>query len=208
VRPLVNLANALTLSRFVLAPVMLWLLTRLQAPAEAGFAAWVAPAAAAVLLVALLTDMFDGVAARNLKHVTDFGKIMDPVADSTFFMTVLFALSASERIDLPIWMPLLVLYREVAMHVLRRYAALRGVVLAAKKSGKAKMATQSIAILAALLVLSASDLGLLRLGESSLGKIFFGVGLLVVAANLLSLPEYLRDVPRLLREERRDEPEA
>ena len=133
-RPLVNWANALTLSRFALAPLMLWLTLRLEP------GAWGVSTAAFLLLgLTLLTDLFDGMVARAHKVVTNFGKIMDPVADSTFFLTVLFAVSASPRFRdaFPVWMPIVVLYREVAIQVLRRYAALRGIVLAAKWSGKA-----------------------------------------------------------------------
>lgn len=199
-RRLVNAANALTLSRFVTAPVILWLLHRLHGPAVAGFSPWVAPAALALLIVTLLTDLFDGMTARRLGIVTNFGKIMDPVADSTFFMTLLFGLSACPRFAIPIWMPILVLYREVAMHVLRRYAALEGVVLAAKVSGKAKMAVQSVTVSLWLALVSVVDLGWVDLSEPLLGNLLYGAVLLIVVVNWLSMIEYSRDVPDLIRE--------
>ena len=73
-----------------------------------------------IFSAAAITDYFDGYLARRYGLVSNLGKVMDPVADSTFFMTVYFALSASPRFQLTIWVPILILYREVAIQVLRR----------------------------------------------------------------------------------------
>lgn len=183
-----NLANGLTCSRFVMAPIMVWLLLSLQGEATKTLS-WMA---LALLIVTLLTDMFDGIAARAQGQVTDFGKIMDPVADSTFFMTVLFGFSEADRFDVPIWMPLIVLYREVAMHVLRRYAALRGIVLPARFSGKAKMVIQSVVTAALLLAVACRDSGWIVFDEKQAA---YWAVLTIVAANILSLPEYFRAFP-------------
>ena len=201
-RRIFNLANVLTLSRFAAAPVLLWLILRLAPPATPAFCVWVSTAALALLGVTLLTDLLDGWVARAYGIVTDFGKIMDPVADSTFFMTLLFALSVSPRFrdDFPVWIPILVLYREVGMQVLRRYGALRGRVLPAKFSGKAKMVVQSVAACAAMALIALSDLGLWRQSEPRLARLLLAAGIIIVAANLLSLLEYLREVPVLVRE--------
>lgn len=191
-----NAANLLTLSRFAAAPVFVVLLRRAAGPEAAGYA-W----ATLILTVAtLLTDMLDGLVARRQKMVTDFGKIMDPVADSTFFLTVAFAFAVSERFAIPVWIPLVVLYREIAMHVLRRYAALRGIVLAAKVSGKTKMVIQCVVLLGLLTATAASDAGWLggdaAAREAALGRWALWGWVLVAVANVLSLPEYLREIPR------------
>jgi CDP-diacylglycerol---glycerol-3-phosphate 3-phosphatidyltransferase len=188
-----NLANGLTLSRFVAAPVFIWLVLRLDA--EGG--AFYAVAAFVLLVVTLLTDMFDGMAARAMDEVTNFGKIMDPVADSTFFLSAVFALASTERFAAPIWLPLVVLYREVAMHVLRRYAALAGVVLAAKVSGKVKMVVQSVTLAALLAAVALSDLGWIALGETTLRRAVLGSLGLIALVNVLSFIEYLGEIPRL-----------
>ena len=169
-----------------------------------------------LLGLTLLTDLLDGWLARRLRVVTDFGKIMDPVADSALCMTILFALSASPRFrdHFPIWFPLIVLYREVGMQVLRRYGALSGRVLAARWSGKAKMFVQSLALLGffALVAISdwaggtpfsPSDAAGARpwlMPESALGLAAFWVGVAIAAVNALSLIEYMRDIPALIRE--------
>ncbi len=194
---LIHAANLLTLSRFAAAPVMLGLLLRLRTPAGEGTVPWLSAAAFALLAATLLTDLLDGMVARAQQRVSDFGKIMDPVADSTFFMTLLFGLAACPRFEFPIWIPMIVLWREVAMHVLRRYAALRGRVLAAKASGKAKMVLQSVLMLAFFLALAASDLGLHRIGEAVLNRALSVGGVVIAVVNLLSLVEYMREAPAL-----------
>ena len=187
---MLNLPNALTCSRFVTGPVFLWLLLGMTGT-ETAARSW---AALAVLVVTLLTDMFDGILARAQQQVTDFGKVMDPVADSTFFMTFLFAFSAAPRFSVAIWLPLIVLYREVAMHVLRRYAALRGIVMAARTSGKAKMAAQSVVAIALLLAIACKDSGYLAFDERAAA---FWVVAFIAAVNILSLPEYLLQIPAI-----------
>lgn len=207
-RPLFNLANGLTLSRFILAPVILVLVQNMENPAY-NVAAWkVSLAILLVLAAALLTDLFDGMAARARKEVTNFGKIMDPVADSTLFMTLLFGLSACNRFGeyVSIWFPVLVLYREIAMHILRRYAALKGHAAAAKMSGKIKMFSQSVATcLFFLLVLvrdwmEAFSPGGSPISEAFLGHFAFYLSCFTVALTYWSLIEYSKDVPELIAE--------
>ncbi|MDR0362988.1 MAG: CDP-alcohol phosphatidyltransferase family protein [Planctomycetota bacterium] len=205
--PLFNLPNALTLSRFFFAPAMLLLVTRLRDPALDPGAWKISLAAFILLIVTLLTDLFDGTLARARREVTNFGKIMDPVADSTFFMTLLFGLSESPRFGgaISIWLPILVLYREIAMHILRRYAALKGNAVPAKLSGKIKMFTQSLATAAFLLLVLARDWtygmpGGAMASEGFLRGCATFAGVYTVAVNLLSLVEYSRDIPELIAE--------
>lgn len=232
-RPLLNWANGLTLARFAAAPIMVGILLALRAPAApvdpdavnnpAYFlsvdytdarSAWAVSMAAFVVLgLALLTDMFDGWVARRMGIVTDFGKIMDPVADSTLSMTVLFALAACPRFrdHFPVWIPLVVLYREVAMQVLRRYGALRGKVMAARWAGKIKMGIQSVAMAGFFLMVAVSDLRADSpagpwLDESTLGCGLFWIGVLIAVVNVASLGDYLRDASALLAEYHDDPP--
>ncbi|MFH0911944.1 MAG: CDP-alcohol phosphatidyltransferase family protein [Planctomycetota bacterium] len=189
-----NLANALTLSRFVTAPVFLALVLSMERGAVA-----VDLAALGILIVTLLSDLFDGYLARNQRTVTRFGKIMDPVADSTFFLTALFAFAASPRFQAPIWMPLVVLYREIGMQVLRRYAALSGEVLPASLSGKVKMFVQSVILLGILAGILLRDAAWLTISPEALRRgVAWAIGL-IVAVNLLSLIQYLFEIPRLRR---------
>ncbi len=207
-RPLFNLPNCLTLSRFVFAPVILVLIGLARDPVvDAG--AWkISLAIVIVLIVTSLTDLFDGMVARARAEVTNFGKIMDPVADSTFFMTLLFGLASCPRFGdaVSLWWPMLVLYREIAMHILRRYAALKGNAVPAKMSGKIKMFTQSLAtILFFLLVfardwMTAFDPAGSFISESFLNTFVFWLCVYTVVVTYWSLIEYSKDVPELIAE--------
>lgn len=207
-RRLFNLANSLTLTRFALAPVMLLLIQNMENPAYNSDAWKVSLTILVVLAVALLTDLFDGMAARARKEVTNFGKIMDPVADSTFFMTMLFGLSDCARFGeyVSVWFPILVLYREIAMHILRRYAALKGHAAPAKMSGKIKTFSQSVVTsLFFLLVLvrdwmEAFSPGGSPISENFLGHFVFYLSCFIVALTYWSLIEYSKDVPELIAE--------
>lgn len=206
-RPLFNLPNSLTLSRFFFAPVMLLLVMAMRDPLEDAGDWKVSLAAVAVLAIVLLTDLFDGMVARARREVTNFGKIMDPVADSTFFMTLLFGLSACPRFgaSVSLWFPMLVLYREIAIHILRRYAALKGHAVPAKRSGKIKMFSQSLFTAAFFLLVLYRDLAVAGDGHSAVSEAFlnqfvFFLAVFTVAVNYWSLIEYSRDVPELLAE--------
>ena len=205
-RPLFNLANSLTLSRFLFAPVILVLVEQMRDP-ELDPGTWkISLAVVLVMAVTLLTDLFDGMVARARKEVTNFGKIMDPVADSTFFMTLLFGLSACQRFgdQVSLWFPILVLYREIAMHILRRYAALKGNAVPAKMSGKIKMFTQSLATSAFFLLVFYRDWtaanGGAAISENFLRQFVFYLCCYTVGITYWSLIEYSKDVPELIAE--------
>ena len=206
--PLFNLPNALTLSRFAFAPVILILVGEMRDP-EFSPGTWrISLAVLIVLLVTFLTDLFDGMVARARKEVTNFGKIMDPVADSTFFLTLMFGLSACQRFgeEVSLWFPMLILYREIAMHILRRYAALKGHAMPAKMSGKIKMFTQAVLTCVFFLIVlirdwtTAFNPGGSFISENFLRYFVFYLCVYTVAVTYWSLIEYSKDVPELIAE--------
>jgi Phosphatidylglycerophosphate synthase len=206
-RRLINLPNCLTLSRFFFAPVVLVLLHFMNDPDFDANAWKVSLAIVVILAVTLLTDLFDGMVARARGEVTNFGKIMDPVADSTFFMTLLFGLSACPRFGehVSLWFPMLILYREIAMHILRRYAALKGHAMPAKMSGKIKMFAQSVATSLFFLLVLVRDWMTTHAGGSPISEGFlqsfaFYLSCFTVAVTYWSLIEYSKDVPELIAE--------
>jgi CDP-diacylglycerol--glycerol-3-phosphate 3-phosphatidyltransferase len=133
-----NVANMLTGLRLVLVPVFLFLLF-----ADGGHDPHWRTAAFAVFAVAVITDRLDGALARSYGMVTEFGKLADPIADKLLIGAALFGLSLIG--ELPWWVTLLIVAREVAVTVLR-FAVLRHGVIPASRGGKLKTLVQSVAI--------------------------------------------------------------
>ncbi len=133
-----NLPNKLTILRILLIPVFMIVLLR-------GYYY----ASAAVFIVAALTDLLDGYLARKYNLVTNFGKIMDPLADKLLVTSALICLV--ELGDIPGWMVIVILAREFIITGLRAVAAGEGLVIAAGKSGKIKTVLQMTALTVLLL---------------------------------------------------------
>ncbi|CAB4847154.1 unannotated protein [freshwater metagenome] len=141
-----NIPNALTILRLFLVPVFIWLLVR-DGGDDTVSRAW----AAVVFVVAGITDLVDGELARRQGLVTSFGKILDPIADKALTGGAFVALSWLG--ELPWWVTVVMLVREVGVTVLR-FWVIRWGVIAASPGGKAKTAAQLLAILLYLLPLS------------------------------------------------------
>ena len=105
--------------------------------------------ATVIFVIASLTDWLDGFLARRWNLVTNFGKIMDPLADKLLVMTALICLLAVFRIK-P-WAVIIILAREMAITGLRIIVASEGVVVAADILGKLKTVFQMLAIILLLL---------------------------------------------------------
>ena len=141
-----NLANYLTVLRLALVPVFLVLLL-----ARDGEHAGLRLAAAAVFLIAALTDRVDGQIARSRGLITSFGKLADPIADKALIGAALVGLSLLG--ELWWWVTVLVLVREIGVTVLR-FVVIRHGVMPAGRGGKLKTVLQTVAILLFLLPLS------------------------------------------------------
>ena len=143
-----NLANVLTLLRLVLVPVFLLALF-----AGNGHETVSRIAAFVVFAVAVITDRLDGSLARNYGMVTEFGTLADPIADKTLVGAALIGLSMLG--DLPWWVTVVILSREVGITVLR-FVVLRHGVIPASRGGKLKTLVQAVAIGLFILPLSGS----------------------------------------------------
>ncbi len=106
-------------------------------------------AAVGVFVLAAITDALDGHIARKNGLVTNFGKLMDPLADKLLVMSALIVLV--ERGRMPGWVCIVMLAREFAISGFRLVAAGTGKVIAAGILGKIKTVTQMIAVIALLL---------------------------------------------------------
>jgi len=100
--------------------------------------------AAAIFIVASLTDFFDGQIARRRELVTNLGKFLDPLADKVLVISVLLGLLQLGRVNA--WCVMIIVFRDFMMSGIRLVAASKGEVMAAKMIGKVKTAVQMIAI--------------------------------------------------------------
>ncbi len=136
--PVLNLANYLTMARLALVPVFLVLFFMDGADNPAWrVAAWGAFA------IASITDRFDGDIARRRGLVTDFGKVADPIADKTLTGAAFISLSIVN--ELPWWVTILVLVREIGVTLLRFWVIRHGV-MPASRGGKLKTLLQGFAL--------------------------------------------------------------
>ena len=136
-------ANKITLVRIALIPVFIVLLM---------IDSWECQiAAAAVFVIASLTDMVDGHVARKYNQITNFGKFIDPIADKLLVISGMVILCAQGRI--PGWVVVIFIAREFIISGFRLVAADKGKVIAAGKLGKYKTATQMAAVFLTILCL-------------------------------------------------------
>lgn len=133
-----NIANVLTMLRLVLVPAFVLLML-----ADGGHdPAWRSVAWAA-FTIAMITDLFDGELARRHNLITDFGKLADPIADKAIMGAALVCLSALG--DLPWWVTVVILVRELGITVLR-FVVIRHGVIPASRGGKMKTLAQGVAV--------------------------------------------------------------
>jgi CDP-diacylglycerol---glycerol-3-phosphate 3-phosphatidyltransferase len=106
--------------------------------------------AAAVFVVASFTDALDGWLARRNRNETNFGKLMDPLADKLLVTSALVSLVALDRLQA--WVAMVIIAREFAVTGLRQMAIEQGHVLAANAWGKVKTVLQIAMVLALITV--------------------------------------------------------
>lgn len=156
-----TLPNILTVARIALAPVIALL------PFIDGYTPKLI--AFVVFLVAAVSDVYDGRLARERGEITDFGKMLDPLADKLLLIATLIPIFWITRYpmrqyeipwwgNLPLWVALLLVGREVAMTVFRYVAKRRGVIIAAGRAGKIKTIVQDIFIGATILWFAWKDM--------------------------------------------------
>src|ERR1044071_7529177 len=152
-----NLPNKLTISRFVLTVAFLIVMfSRVRFHETIALALFVAGG---------ITDFLDGQIARRNKLITNFGILMDPLADKIMVCSAFIAFVGLNWI--PAWMVVIIVARELAITGLRLLAASKNVVLAAEGYGKHKTISQIVAIISILVLASYAQWG-------SVGTAVFG----------------------------------
>jgi len=156
-----NVPNQLTVSRFMLTVAFL----------AAVFVEFPFHGTVSLLLfsAASLTDYFDGRIARRDKLITNFGILMDPLADKILVCSAFIAFVGLAW--MPAWMAVIVVARELVITGLRLLAASRNLVLAAERYGKHKTISQIVAILAILVEHCYEEAG-------PAGKLIFGFSII------------------------------
>jgi CDP-diacylglycerol--glycerol-3-phosphate 3-phosphatidyltransferase len=159
-----NLPNKLTVSRFILTIAFLAvMLSQMPGHQSIGLVLFIAGG---------VTDFLDGYIARRDKLITNFGILMDPLADKIMVCSAFIAFVGLKLI--PAWMVVIIVARELAITGLRLLAASKQVVLAAERYGKHKTISQIVAIISILVGISYPQWG--------------GFGTLVFGFNVFGAP--------------------
>ncbi len=181
-----NLPNQLTVARLVLTFVFVAVLSIDGIP-HAG------TIALALFSIAAYTDLLDGQIARKRNLVTNFGKLMDPLADKVL-MCAGFVILCEQGL-FPAWIVVVILAREFLVTGLRLVASAAGIVLAAENLGKYKTTFQIVAVIYFLIVLAAREPALAwlnpvldwrGLGPHALGKALVWLAMILTLVSGLS----------------------
>lgn len=130
----INLPNKLTLSRVIMVPLFVAILSIHHPIAYA--------IAYIIFIAATVTDYYDGKIARERNLITNFGQLFDPVADKVLLAAAFIMLMKLPELHVPGWTVVAILAREFLVTGARTVAASEGTVIAANKYGKAKTIIQ------------------------------------------------------------------
>lgn len=196
-----SIANYFTFFRIFVSPIFLLVYIEHE---NLGISATVLPYVLLFLLgVSELSDAFDGYLARKFNQVTDLGKILDPMADSIYRISV-FLTFTKGPVQLPLAIIFMFIYRDSVVSTLRTICALRGFALAARMSGKIKAVIQAIAAFTVILLMIPHSLGYIPtielqmisawvVGAAAIYSLFSGIDYIYAnkhfIAKVLSLPK-------------------
>ena len=176
-----NLPNKLTVLRVILIPFFV-----VSLMIENGANQTFRYVAAAIFIIASLTDMLDGKIARKYNLVTNFGKFMDPLADKLLVCSALICLIQLGQ--LPAWVVIIIISREFIISGFRLVAADNGVVIAASYWGKFKTTFQMAAVI------------LMIFNIPALTLVTNIVVVIAVALTIISLVDYVAKNIKILTE--------
>jgi len=181
-----SLANYLTIFRIFISPVFLVVYMEHE---FFGITGLLLPYVLFLLLgISELSDAFDGYVARRYNQVTDFGKILDPMADSIARISV-FLTFTLPPVKLPMLLVFIFIYRDSVMSTLRTVCALRGFALAASTNGKIKAILQAISAFVVLGLMIPYSLG--RMEQQTLTRLSTVTVAVAAVYTLFSAGEYL-----------------
>jgi CDP-diacylglycerol--glycerol-3-phosphate 3-phosphatidyltransferase len=145
----VNLPNSITMSRIVMIPLLLWILSA-HFPWQGSWGE--AEILASVLFVlASITDGLDGYLARRRGQITTMGMLLDPLADKIMVTAALIALVAYNPAVVKVWIAVVIIGREFLISGLRSIASSEGFTIQASELGKLKTVIQIVSVVSAIL---------------------------------------------------------
>lgn len=188
-----NLPNKITISRILLAFIFMFfvfchgLLFKILA--------------LIVFTLAAISDYYDGFLAKKRGLVSDFGKIMDPIADKILVLSAFLAFVQMQLVEA--WMVAVIILRELLITSLRLYALNQGRVLAANRGGKHKTISQMVTIFLILIfIVLKSTLSHFNLWQNSMEAIYlraiYLLMLITVSLTLISGLSYLWENRKLI----------
>ncbi|MBN1327343.1 MAG: CDP-diacylglycerol--glycerol-3-phosphate 3-phosphatidyltransferase [Candidatus Cloacimonetes bacterium] len=183
------LPNSLTILRILLVPVFIWLIFFYP---QANGIIW----ATIVFIVASITDYLDGMLARRLKVISNFGKIMDPLADKILIISALLALYLKlHYINLIVFG--IIIFREIIVSIFREFFARHDIIIPANIWGKIKTVMQMTAVIVILLVHSflipsSYDLPWIKSFRTIMDVFFWIIAFLTIFSGLI----YMRTIIR------------
>lgn len=140
-----NIPNLLAFSRFLIAPVMFWVILNPHFFTDQGYhISWSYYTAALLFVLASVTDFFDGYIARELDQITIVGQILDPLADKMLTLAAFLGLMMSGEASA--WAIYIIIVRELFITSLRTLSNSVGIDVSASFLGKVKTVVQMIAI--------------------------------------------------------------
>jgi CDP-diacylglycerol--glycerol-3-phosphate 3-phosphatidyltransferase len=188
-----NLADKLTASRLLMAPlffvVYIW-----------GSSAGLPPLVTVIVLWSLfilieLSDLLDGVAARKMKTVSGFGKLFDPFAD--VFARLTYFVCFSYTGIMPLWIFIIIIYREFGQLFLRQLLAEKGVAMGARPGGKTKAVFYMIAGAMSLVLWSFRSLEVLAGIDGFLSVFVFVLYCIAAALSVGSFLDYINQFRKI-----------
>lgn len=170
-----NLPNRITMLRIVLIPFFVFFMLTEVVP----YSQYIA---AAIFIIASLTDMLDGYLARKYELVSNFGKFMDPLADKLLVCSALVCFVALPDNPMPAWVVIIIISREFIISGFRLVASDAGSVIAASWWGKIKTIVQMLMSILLILNFEGREIDLIE-------YIFIYAALVL---TVVSLVDYLR----------------
>ena len=149
IKKILNLPNLLTLSRVLLTPVLLYLLTFKNSYNQILLSLFI------ILLYTFIsfTDYWDGYYARKLNIKSRLGEFIDPLSDKIFTLAIFFVFFYLPYIYLPLWMVLLIGFREILITIIRVWAISKNKVMKTERHGKVKTVNQIVSQSVVLVVI-------------------------------------------------------